>query len=158
MLRADDPRQVRAFCAYARLVELDKADLAYPTVLANVKPHSSFSCEETFGPVVSVIEVNDEGEAVAAATVRMSKETLQKLIKTSSKSISEIMREAIGPHRHLLDCGPGPVTVGLLDSMRITHRSVEKLEDVSVAIVNAVKSMNSMQAPVAILFAGEILF
>jgi hypothetical protein len=31
----------------------------------------------------------------------------------------EIMRQAMGPHRHLLDCGPGPVTVGLLDSMRI---------------------------------------
>jgi alpha-galactosidase len=31
----------------------------------------------------------------------------------------EIMRRAIGPHRHLLDCGPGPETVGLLDSMRI---------------------------------------
>jgi hypothetical protein len=31
----------------------------------------------------------------------------------------EIMRTAIGPHRHLLDCGPGPETVGLLDSMRI---------------------------------------
>jgi alpha-galactosidase len=31
----------------------------------------------------------------------------------------EIMREAMGPRRHLLDCGPGPVTVGLLDSMRI---------------------------------------
>jgi hypothetical protein len=31
----------------------------------------------------------------------------------------EIMRAAIGPHRHLLDCGPGPETVGLLDSMRI---------------------------------------
>jgi hypothetical protein len=31
----------------------------------------------------------------------------------------EIMRETIGPRRHLLDCGPGPVTVGLLDSMRI---------------------------------------
>ena len=31
----------------------------------------------------------------------------------------EIMRQAIGPHRHLLDCGPGPVTVGLIDSMRI---------------------------------------
>ena len=30
-----------------------------------------------------------------------------------------IMREAIGPDRHLLDCGPGPVTVGLIDSMRI---------------------------------------
>ncbi|MEK7678002.1 MAG: alpha-galactosidase [Verrucomicrobiota bacterium] len=31
----------------------------------------------------------------------------------------EIMRAAIGPHRHLLDCGPGNTTVGLLDSMRI---------------------------------------
>jgi Melibiase len=31
----------------------------------------------------------------------------------------EIMRQAMGPHRHLLDCGPGPVTVGLIDSMRI---------------------------------------
>lgn len=31
----------------------------------------------------------------------------------------EIMRAAIGPHRHLLDCGPGLETVGLLDSMRI---------------------------------------
>ncbi|MHC1769676.1 MAG: glycoside hydrolase family 36 protein [Verrucomicrobiia bacterium] len=31
----------------------------------------------------------------------------------------EIMRRALGPDRHLQDCGPGPVTVGLLDSMRI---------------------------------------
>jgi hypothetical protein len=31
----------------------------------------------------------------------------------------EIMRAAVGPHCHLLDCGPGPVSVGLLDSMRI---------------------------------------
>jgi hypothetical protein len=31
----------------------------------------------------------------------------------------EIMREAMGPRRRLLDCGPGPVTVGLIDSMRI---------------------------------------
>ncbi|HOW72246.1 MAG TPA: alpha-galactosidase [Phycisphaerae bacterium] len=31
----------------------------------------------------------------------------------------QIMREAIGPDRHLLDCGPGPVVVGLIDSMRI---------------------------------------
>jgi hypothetical protein len=31
----------------------------------------------------------------------------------------EIMRRAMGPDRHLQDCGPGPVTVGLLDSMRI---------------------------------------
>jgi melibiase-like protein len=31
----------------------------------------------------------------------------------------EILRQAAGPEVHLLDCGPGPVTVGLLDSMRI---------------------------------------
>lgn len=31
----------------------------------------------------------------------------------------ETMRAAVGPERHLLDCGPGPTTVGLLDSMRI---------------------------------------
>jgi len=31
----------------------------------------------------------------------------------------ETMRAAMGPQRHLLDCGPGPVTVGLIDSMRI---------------------------------------
>ena len=49
-------------------------------------------------------------------------------------------------------------TKPLLDSMRISHRSVEKIGDVPGVIRNAVKSMNSMQAPVAILFAGEILF
>jgi len=31
----------------------------------------------------------------------------------------EIMRQAIGPKRHLLDCGPGNISAGLLDSMRI---------------------------------------
>jgi len=31
----------------------------------------------------------------------------------------QIMREAMGPNRHLLDCGPGQVSAGLLDSMRI---------------------------------------
>ncbi|MGZ4974926.1 MAG: alpha-galactosidase, partial [Limisphaerales bacterium] len=31
----------------------------------------------------------------------------------------EIMRKAMGPDRHLLDCGPGNVSVGLIDSMRI---------------------------------------
>ncbi|MBN1491484.1 MAG: alpha-galactosidase [Phycisphaerae bacterium] len=31
----------------------------------------------------------------------------------------EIMRQAMGPDRHLLDCGPGAVSVGLIDSMRI---------------------------------------
>jgi len=31
----------------------------------------------------------------------------------------DIMRAAMGVRRHLLDCGPGAVTVGLIDSMRI---------------------------------------
>jgi acyl-CoA reductase-like NAD-dependent aldehyde dehydrogenase len=46
-----------------------KADgLCYhPTVLTNVNPSSPFAREETFGPVVSVIEVENEEEAVRAA-------------------------------------------------------------------------------------------
>ena len=43
----------------------------YPTVLTNVKLGTPFSCEETFGPVVSVIEVKDEEEAVAVANDTM---------------------------------------------------------------------------------------
>jgi hypothetical protein len=31
----------------------------------------------------------------------------------------EIMRQAMGPHRHLLDCGPAQTAVGLIDSTRI---------------------------------------
>lgn len=31
----------------------------------------------------------------------------------------DIIRRAIGPKRHINDCGPGPVSVGLIDSMRI---------------------------------------
>jgi len=43
----------------------------YPTVLTNVKPGSPFACEETFGPVVSVVEANNEEEAVAVANETM---------------------------------------------------------------------------------------
>jgi len=43
----------------------------YPTVLTHVKLGTPFSCEETFGPVVSVIEVKDEEEAVAIANDTM---------------------------------------------------------------------------------------
>jgi len=39
----------------------------HPTVLTNVKPSTPFAREETFGPVVSVIEVENEEEAVRAA-------------------------------------------------------------------------------------------
>ncbi len=38
-----------------------------PTVLAGVKPGSAFAQEETFGPVVSIMEVGSEDEAVAVA-------------------------------------------------------------------------------------------
>jgi aldehyde dehydrogenase (NAD+) len=43
----------------------------YPTVIVNAKLSTPFSCEETFGPVVSVIEVNNEDEAVAVANDTM---------------------------------------------------------------------------------------
>ncbi len=43
----------------------------YPTVLTNLKPGSPFLREETFGPVVSVIEVKDEEEAIALANDTM---------------------------------------------------------------------------------------
>jgi acyl-CoA reductase-like NAD-dependent aldehyde dehydrogenase len=39
----------------------------YPTILTNVKLGTPFSCEETFGPVVSVIEVQSAEEAVTIA-------------------------------------------------------------------------------------------
>lgn len=39
----------------------------HPTVLTNVKPSSPFAREETFGPVVSVMEVENEEEAVRVA-------------------------------------------------------------------------------------------
>jgi len=39
----------------------------HPTLLSNVKPGSEVACEETFGPVVSIFEVDGEAEAVALA-------------------------------------------------------------------------------------------
>jgi len=38
-----------------------------PTVITNVKPGTPFSCEETFGPVLSIVEVKNEEEAIATA-------------------------------------------------------------------------------------------
>jgi aldehyde dehydrogenase (NAD+) len=38
-----------------------------PTILSNVKAGSDFACEETFGPVVSIFEVDGEDEGVALA-------------------------------------------------------------------------------------------
>lgn len=39
----------------------------HPTVLTNVKAGTPFSCEETFGPVVSVIGVENQEEALKVA-------------------------------------------------------------------------------------------
>ena len=38
-----------------------------PTVVAGARPGTPFSCEETFGPVVSIIEVDDVEQAIAVA-------------------------------------------------------------------------------------------
>jgi acyl-CoA reductase-like NAD-dependent aldehyde dehydrogenase len=43
----------------------------YPTVLANAKLGTPFSCEETFGPVVSIIEVENAEEAIVVANDTM---------------------------------------------------------------------------------------
>ncbi len=43
----------------------------HPTVLTNVAPGTAFCCEETFGPVVSIIEVDSAEEAVAVANDTM---------------------------------------------------------------------------------------
>ena len=49
-------------------------------------------------------------------------------------------------------------TQPLLDAMRISYEVVTRPEDVRAAVIGAVKSMNSMQAPVAVLLAGGTLF
>jgi len=46
----------------------------------------------------------------------------------------------------------------LLDAMRISYETVTRTEDVRAAITGAVKSMNSMQAPVGVLLSGGTLF
>jgi acyl-CoA reductase-like NAD-dependent aldehyde dehydrogenase len=44
-----------------------KGPCYYPTVLTDIKPNTQFAREETFGPVVSVIVVEDEDDAVRVA-------------------------------------------------------------------------------------------
>jgi sulfopyruvate decarboxylase subunit alpha len=48
-------------------------------------------------------------------------------------------------------------TAPLLEAMRISYEFVTRTGDIRPAILGAVKSMNSIQAPVAILFSGGIL-
>ena len=49
-------------------------------------------------------------------------------------------------------------TAPLLDAMRISYEFVTRSEDIRTAITGAVKSMNSIQAPVAIVLGGGTLF
>ena len=49
-------------------------------------------------------------------------------------------------------------TAPLLDAMRISYEFVTQTGDIRQAIMGAVKSMNSIQAPVAVLFSGGTLF
>jgi sulfopyruvate decarboxylase subunit alpha len=49
-------------------------------------------------------------------------------------------------------------TAPLLDAMRISYEFVTRPEDIETAITGAVKSMNSIQAPVAIILGGGTLF
>jgi hypothetical protein len=48
-------------------------------------------------------------------------------------------------------------TAPLLDAMRISYEFVVHTGDIRQAIMGAVKSMNSIQAPVAVLFSGGTL-
>ena len=49
-------------------------------------------------------------------------------------------------------------TEPMLDAMRISYERVSRPEDIRMAISGAVKSMNSMQAPVAVILGGATLF
>ena len=49
-------------------------------------------------------------------------------------------------------------TEPMLDAMRVSYELVTKLEDIHFAITGAVKSMNSIQSPVAIILGGSTLF
>jgi sulfopyruvate decarboxylase TPP-binding subunit len=49
-------------------------------------------------------------------------------------------------------------TTPLLDAMRISYEFVTDAGDIQTAINGAVKSMNSIQAPVAIILGGGTLF
>lgn len=48
-------------------------------------------------------------------------------------------------------------TEPLLDAMRISYEFVSKTEDIGLAVAGAVASMNSMQAPVAVILGGGTL-
>jgi sulfopyruvate decarboxylase subunit alpha len=49
-------------------------------------------------------------------------------------------------------------TAPLLEAMRISYEFVTRTADVRSAVIGAVKSMNSIQAPVAVILGGGTLF
>lgn len=52
----------------------------------------------------------------------------------------------------------GWATESLLAGLRISYRFVDKTEDIHDSVVGAAKSMNSLQAPVGIVFSSRLLF
>lgn len=52
----------------------------------------------------------------------------------------------------------GWATPSLLEAMRINHELVSRTENIRSAVVGAVKSMNSVQAPVSVVLGGSTIF
>ncbi len=52
----------------------------------------------------------------------------------------------------------GWATTRLLEAMRINYQVVTKAEDIRDAMVGAVKSMSSVQAPVSVVLGGSTIF
>ncbi len=52
----------------------------------------------------------------------------------------------------------GWATTSLLEAMRISHQLVLEAKEIRSAIIGAVKSMNSIQAPVSVVLGGGTIF
>jgi glyceraldehyde-3-phosphate dehydrogenase [NAD(P)+] len=98
-----------------------------PTLLDNVSPDSRIACEETFGPVVTVIRVKDEDEALKIASLprfgldscifsnnfyKIWKWTKQ--LQVGGVSVNDLPRHGVGyfPFGGIRDSGSGREGIG----------------------------------------------
>ncbi len=98
-----------------------------PTLLDNVSPESRIACEETFGPVVTVIRVKDEDEALKIASLprfgldscifsnnfyKIWKWTKQ--LQVGGVSVNDLPRHGVGyfPFGGIRDSGSGREGIG----------------------------------------------
>jgi len=88
-------------------------DITHPEARAWVRDLFKTICEDWGYDFIKI----DFVEWTALAAERYHDPTLGKA--GAYRLLFQTLREAMGPSRHLLDCGPGPETVGLLDSLRI---------------------------------------